>query len=216
LYNDVSRIIGEAKGEAPHPQSAVHAGLIQKLQPPLNEMFFARFAVLVEGIEDVAYLRSQFDLRKKWHEFLSLGGHMVPVSGKEAMVSPTAICAALKQPFFCILDLDGKRFGDEIHSRALATLLRLDPSKLEFGKDYFGENVIIWSDKIGSAVAKDFGDDWGRSHSATCRTIGVNEGTASKNPLLINLTLANLASVPKFSQALDGAIDRILAFGKSI
>lgn len=71
-YNDVSVIIADAKQEKPHPRSAVHAALIQKLQPPLNESFFSRFAVLVEGIEDVAFLRTQFDLRKKWTELLSL------------------------------------------------------------------------------------------------------------------------------------------------
>ncbi|MCW0217764.1 MAG: AAA family ATPase, partial [Prosthecobacter sp.] len=134
-YNSVSIAIADAKQEAPHKQSAVYAGLIQKLQPPLNEIFFARFAVLVEGPEDIAYLRTQFDLRDKWTKFLSLGGHIVPVLGKEAMVAPAAICTTLEHPFFCILDADGQKFGDEVHAKALANLTSIDITKIEQGKD---------------------------------------------------------------------------------
>jgi putative ATP-dependent endonuclease of the OLD family len=216
LYTDVSRIIADAKCEKPNPQSAIHAGLIQKLQPPLNEMFFSRFAVLVEGPEDIAYLRTQFDLRSKWSEFLSLGGHIVPVGGKEAMVSPAAICEALEHPFFCILDGDKLKFGDDAYTKALATLAKIDLTKIVAGKDHFSDRAIIWIDKIGSAVASDFGADWQRAHSVTCKTIGVNEGTAAKNPLLINLTLSVLSAANKYSQTLDTAINQILKFGTSL
>lgn len=216
LYNDVSRIIAEAKGEKPNPQSAIHAGLIQKLQPPLNEMFFSRFAILVEGPEDLAYLRTQFDLRGKWSEFLSLGGHIVPVGGKEAMVSPAAICEALEHPFFCILDGDKKIFGSDVHTKALTALAHIDVPKIVQGKDHFDNRAIIWADKIGSAVAADFGDDWARAHSTTCKTISVNEGSAAKNPLLINLTLSVISSAGKYSKTLDTAINQILMFGNSL
>lgn len=216
LYNDVSRIIAEAKGEKPNPQSAIHAGLIQKLQPPLNEMFFSRFAILVEGPEDLAYLRTQFDLQGKWSEFLSFGGHIVPVGGKEAMVSPAAICVALEHPFFCILDGDKQIFGKDTHTKALAALAKIDMSKIVQGKDHFSKRAIIWADKIGAAVSSDFGDDWQRAHSVTCKTIGVSEGSASKNPLLINLTLSALASAGKHSKTLDIAIKQILSFGNSL
>ena len=216
LYNDVSRVIADAKGEKPNPQSAVHAGLVQKLQPPLNEVFFARFAVLVEGVEDIAYLRTQFDLRGKWSEFLSLGGHMVPVSGKEAMVSPAAICTTLNHPYFCILDGDNKKFGDDPHSKAIASLGGFDPSKIVDKTDYFGDRTIAWSNKIGASVANDFGEEWSRVHSITCKTLGVSEGSASKNPLLINLSLATLASAGKYSGSLDKAINQLLEFGKSL
>jgi hypothetical protein len=216
LYNDVSRAIADAKGEQPNPQSAIHAGLVQKLQPPLNEVFFSRFAVLVEGPEDVAFLRTQMDLRGKWNEFLSLGGHMVPVTGKEAMVSPAAICKTLTHPFFCVLDGDKKKFGSDTHTKALAALAKVEISKILEGQDYFGPSAVIWSEKIGVSVANDFGDDWGRAHSVTCKAIGVNEGAASKNPLLINLSLSSLASTGRYSTSLDKAVDQILKFGRSI
>jgi len=215
-YNDVSRVIGEAKGEPPNAQSAMHAGLVQKLQPPLNETFFSRFAVFVEGIEDIAYLRTQFDLTQKWWEFLSLGGHMVPVLGKEAMVSPAAICTSLEHPYFCILDGDKKKFGTDPHSKAIAALTGVDITTMRDNADFFGNRTIVWADKIGTSVATDFGEEWNRVHSTTCRTIGVHEGAAAKNPLLIHLSLATLGAAGKYSKSLDKAVDAILAFGRSL
>jgi hypothetical protein len=216
LYNDVSSVIADAKDERPNPQSALHAGLIQKLQPLLNEIFFCRFAVLVEGPEDIAYLRTQFDLRNRWNEFLALGGHMVFVAGKEAMVSPAAICATLNHPFFCILDADEKKFGEDAHSKAIASLAGIDMSKLVEGQDHFDTRAIVWKNKISTAVNTDFKGDWERVHSMTCKAIGVSEGAASKNSLIINLSLSSLAASNKHSTSLDKSIERIIAFGQSL
>jgi len=215
-FNDISVLIAEAKNERPHAQSAIHAGLVQKLQPPLNEIFFARFAVLVEGVEDVAFLRTQFDIRDKWTRLLSLGGHIVPALGKEAMVSPAAICTALDHPFFCVLDADGQLFGSEPYSRAIAHFAQVDLSTIRKDTNHFDKRAVVWGSKIGPAVSSDFGDDWSRVSSEVCRVIGASEGRASKNPLLINLTLNNLAAANKFSKNLDEAIDRILAFGERL
>jgi predicted ATP-dependent endonuclease of OLD family len=49
----LSRVIGEARFKKPE---GIRAKLQQVLQPALREMFFAPRIVLVEGIEDVAYI----------------------------------------------------------------------------------------------------------------------------------------------------------------
>ena len=49
------------------------AKIHQCLQPSTNGMFFSPTVVLVEGLEDAAYLAAYLNLLEKWEEFRRIG-----------------------------------------------------------------------------------------------------------------------------------------------
>ena len=64
-FNAISQSVAAATGERPIKPEGTLATIHQALQPSLNEMFFTRQLILVEGLEDIAYLWSYLHLRKK-------------------------------------------------------------------------------------------------------------------------------------------------------
>ena len=93
-FDEISQAIAAATGEQPVQPAGTLAKIHQALQPALNEMFFTRRLILVEGLEDVAYLLSCLNLLDKAHEFRRLGGHIVAANGKSELLRPLVICQA--------------------------------------------------------------------------------------------------------------------------
>ena len=60
-------------------------------QPRLNEMFFTHHLVLVEGLEDEAYLLAYLGLLEKFEKYRRIGCHIVPVNGKSQLIRPLVI-----------------------------------------------------------------------------------------------------------------------------
>jgi predicted ATP-dependent endonuclease of OLD family len=58
--------------ERPTP-AGMRAKISQSLQPHLNEMFFCRHPVFVEGLEDIAFITAALHLYGYWDEFHALG-----------------------------------------------------------------------------------------------------------------------------------------------
>src|SRR5438874_13086152 len=81
----------------------------QSLQPTLNEMFFTQRLVLVEGLEDIAYLQSWMVLTDRWEKFRRAGCHIVPCSGKREILRPAIIAEGLGIPHIVIFDGDGSK-----------------------------------------------------------------------------------------------------------
>ncbi len=84
-FDEISQAVAAATGEQPVQPEGVLAKIHQALQPALNEMFFTRRLILVEGLEDVAYLLSCLNLLEKAEEFRRLGGHIVASNGKSEL-----------------------------------------------------------------------------------------------------------------------------------
>ena len=49
-------------------------------------MFFTRRLILVEGLEDVAYLLAYLNLLDKFDDYRRIGCHIVPTNGKSALL----------------------------------------------------------------------------------------------------------------------------------
>lgn len=78
---DIAADLAGARGEAVPPATATEMKVEQALRSALNEMFFTPVLVLVEGLEDVAYLRAWFSLSGRDEECRKLGCHIVPTDG---------------------------------------------------------------------------------------------------------------------------------------
>jgi putative ATP-dependent endonuclease of the OLD family len=80
--NALAETIGLAKGEKPAPPSATVLKMRQALMPSLNELFFTRVVVLVEGLEDIAYITAYATCLGLWEDFRRQGCH--PMSVKKS------------------------------------------------------------------------------------------------------------------------------------
>ena len=83
----MSRAVGAATGEQPTEPEGTLAKIHQALQPVLNEMFFTRRLILVEGMEDVAYLLAYFNLLEKSEDYRRMGCHIVPDERQERITT---------------------------------------------------------------------------------------------------------------------------------
>ena len=73
--------------------------------------------LLVEGLEDVAYLLSCLNLLDKADEFRRLGGHIVAANGKSELLRPLVIARHMRIPTYVIFDADADK-PDKNGSRA--------------------------------------------------------------------------------------------------
>jgi putative ATP-dependent endonuclease of the OLD family len=98
-YAETAARFAEVVGEPLKTQSAALSKVHQALQPSLNEMFFTQRLVLVEGLEDVAYVHSWLVLTERWEKYRRCGCHIVPVDGKSEMIRPAIIAQGLGIPY---------------------------------------------------------------------------------------------------------------------
>jgi predicted ATPase len=130
----------------------------QVLQPTLNEMFFTQRLILVEGLEDVAYLQSWMILSNRWNAFRRSGCHIVPCSGKSEIIRPAIIAEGLGIPHIVIFDGDASKVGtdkEKLHIRDNVALLKLhdgDENVPFPSETVWGDRFVCWPENIGKTV----------------------------------------------------------------
>lgn len=159
---DVAASYAAATGlELIKPTGAM-AKVHQALQPGLNEMFFTQRLILVEGLEDLAYLMSWLSLSDQMEEFRRVGCHIVPVHGKSELLRPLIIAKGLQIPVYVLFDADGDKVEREDrkkdHMRDNVGLLRLlggDEAQVFPSSVYHGTNWTIFPADFGASVDAD-------------------------------------------------------------
>lgn len=189
-FADLCARIREVLGEDPQrPTQGLVAKIHQALQPGISEMFFARVPVLVEGLEDVAYITTELHLSNQWSEFRRLGCHLIPVNAKSKLIQPLAIARELGLPIFLVFDADGDitrqdhRTQHERDNRALISLLGQTHPPFP-NECIIDTNHVIWSTNLGAAVKADFGEHYEALVNAARARYG-NEGGLEKHDLFI-------------------------------
>jgi len=230
--DEVFKSIAEARGEAVPRPAGMILKIQQALQPSLNEIFFARVLVLVEGMEDVAYITAQFTLMELWDEFRKYGCHIVAADGKSSITQPLAIANHLKIPTFVLFDSDGhndnpdpaddaKKANDKKSRRAKHekdnnAILKLCgiPAPVAFPADTFwNDRVVMWSSEMDSIVSSDIGDaDWQKIGQEVRTEQGIDVGDINKNSLFIGFRMAKAWEKNRKSASLEKLCKAILAF----
>ena len=196
-FDEIAQAVAVATGAQPAKPEGTLAKIHQALQPSLNEMFFTRRLILVEGLEDVAYLWSYLHLLGKEDEFRRLGGHIVAANGKSELLQPLVIARHMRIPTYVIFDADadkpdknGSRAKHEKDNRALLVLLGKggdDPLPVA---TYSGRGFTMWHSDIGAIVETDIGqDEWAAFRSEADKSYG-HAGGLRKNSLHIGASLA--------------------------
>jgi len=220
-HHQVSNRIAQAQGENPIKASGQLAKIHQALQPGLSEMFFASRIVLVEGLEDTAYLTTYFHLLDLWDEYRRLGCHLIPTDGKSEMLQPLAVAKCLQIPAFVVFDSDGdkpdKNGSREKHKKDNMAILRLcglaDPKAFP-EKTFWGDGVVVWPSDIGQVVEEEIGkDDWDKFRSEADTKYG-HAGKLRKNMLHIASSLQVAWGAGKTSASLKKLCEKIMEFAK--
>lgn len=214
-YANYAELVANIQGRKPYAELATLSALAQRFVPALSELYFSRFVVLVEGLEDAALLAAALEKKDLWIDFVAKGGNIIPVSGKSCMLCPAAICFGLNIPFICIFDRDAKPITDN-QGDCLLKLCEATDEPVD-GQVYWGERVIAWPKTFQTSVAEGFeAGVWERAFSATCQKVGAIEGSAGKNGYLLRLTLNQLKASGKWPEILDKTVDIVMAFANKM
>ena len=223
-FVELSAKLAEALGGPALQPTGMELKVEQTLQAALNEMFFSPVLVLVEGLEDLAYISTQFILSDQTEEFRRLGCHIVPTMRKSNMIQPLAIARMFEIPTFVIFDGDGddvdKAEHRAHHERDNVALLRLCsvPAASPFPTTIFQTpNLTVWPTNIRSVVREEFGkQEWERFEVTVRQKRRIADvPDLQKNALFIGHVLTEAHSEGKNSAVLEGVCNHIIAFARS-
>jgi predicted ATP-dependent endonuclease of OLD family len=173
---DIEGAVTTARGKASPLRAAAIAKLDQELNPELNELFFAPYIVLVEGTEDIAYIKAHMLKMGVMERFRALGGHFVPVHKKSRMPKPLAILKKLGIPFFCLFDADGdctkadERTCHESDNKALLALMGMDSTQPFPAETVWTDSATVWATSHTKVIEADFGPEAWKQAKDTVRT----------------------------------------------
>ena len=222
-FDEISQAVAEATGTQPIKPEGTLAKIHQALQPSLNEMFFARRLILVEGLEDVAYLWSYLHLLEKEDEFRRLGGHIVATNGKSQMLMPLAIARHMEIPTYIVFDADadkpdrnGSRAKHEKDNRALLALLGKEKENSFPAETYCGQGFTMWHSDIRATIKADIGAECWQAFCAKADNQYGHAGSLPKNALHIGASLAFAWEAGKRPASLETLCSIILDAGEYV
>jgi putative ATP-dependent endonuclease of the OLD family len=199
------------------------AKIHQALQPGLNEMFFTQRLILVEGLEDLAYLMSWLSLLDRMEEFRRLGCHIVPVHGKSELLRPLIIAQGLEIPVYVLFDADGDKIekaerkkDHERDNLGLLKLLGADEAQVFPSSVYHGANWTIFPSDFGAIVDADIVEALGKEGFSKIKNESLmafeNEKGLGKNYMQIGVKLAKTFEAGCNPSSLEDICGRLLSF----
>ena len=215
-YAELATAVSAATGEEFRKPEGALVKIHQALQPSLNEMFFTPRLILVEGLEDEAYLTAYMNLLGRTEDYRRIGCHIVPINGKSQLIRPLAIAKHLGIPAYVVFDADadkpdksGSRVKHEKYNNALLTLLG-SPDECAMPDDtIWGTGFAMWHSDIGSIVESDIGEEWAAFRQKADERYG-RAGKLKKNALHIGASLAFAWDADKRSANLERVCKEIL------
>ena len=165
---DIENHVLKARGEtAAGSTTGRMAKIHQALQPSINEIFFCTTPVLVEGLEDLAYITSYLHLNNEWESFRRLGGHIIPTDRKSHMIRPYAAAKLMDIPAYLVFDSDADRpdrnGSQKMHRLDNLTLLRLcgianpEPLPSDPTAHFWSDGLVMWASNLGAVVENEIG-----------------------------------------------------------
>ncbi|QIL38320.1 AAA family ATPase [Pedobacter sp. HDW13] len=216
----------ESVGEKLNKEMGMVAKLYPSLNPVMNEMFFCKVLVLVEGYEDIAYLTTYLILTGRLNDFRKYGCHIVPVEGKNNLIKPLTMAKLLSIPAFVIFDADTDKDQIEeearrtnevrLHKKENKTILAIQGvyDNNEWPDDHlFMQNTVCWKTNITNTIREEIGDDWKEHWNQACAFYG-NAAGLHKNPLAVARCLESSWIKGLKSKSLERLVDVVIEFAK--
>lgn len=219
----LARTLTAARGGPQPTVNAIAAKVEQVLRAELSELFFSPVIILVEGVEDAAYIRAYLTLNDQWYDYRRRGCHIVPTNGKSNMAYPLAIAKGLGLPVLTVFDADAdeddaeRRATHEKQNKALLNLLGdTDTPPMPDVDSWFADHVV-WRTNIGDVVAEEIGrDDWNTIRNKVRADHDFNVKGLNKNTMFIGHAVAAAWEEGKKSASLEKLCTAILDFAKSV
>ncbi len=211
-YVEVEASLAAALGAKPDLPSVTMTSIEQIMQPSQKELYFCKFAVLVEGPEDVGFISSYLVLNDHWNDFRRLGCHFIVTGGKTSMSRPLAIAKQLCIRTFAIIDADVDKGNSSGQRRDNLCILRLcgieaDPMPPE---NQFHDNCVIFSPRIADMIKAEAGALWDEAEKYVRETKGFLHGSNQKNKLFIAGIMEELQNRGFVSESLARLAARLL------
>lgn len=230
----ISNKIASLTGKQPQKPNAIRAKLHSILQPTLNELFFTQGLILVEGLEDVAYINTWIELSGRSLEFRKQGLHIVRTDKKSAMIRPLIIAKGLSIPVYAIFDSDGdtlvpKKKGCSVeqkkidnnrilHKRDNEQLLELcggDKTIAFPTESYIGDNYTVWSSNMGKVIQDEIIEALGQTEFGVIKqkasTVLGHGSNLEKNSLYISeilrLVYETGSDIPSLTKLCNSILD---------
>ena len=218
-YKDLSASL-HAAGQKLLKETGMLAKLYPALSSGINEMFFCKVLVLVEGIEDVAYITSYLSMLGLMSQFRRHACHIVPVGGKSELMKPLAMAKQLQIPVYVVLDADtGTTKPEDVtkHKNDNAAVLSLlsHTSESEWpSTSIWHDDLTMWSTNITHTVEEELGETWKQHCDAAAAHYG-NAGGLKKNPLAVSRALESAWNNDIRSPSLQQLATNIISFAES-
>lgn len=203
-------------GSKPINNKGIVAKLFPYLSPSINEMFFCRVPVFVEGIEDIAYIKTYLELMGLSGQFRATGMHLINADKKSNIIEPAAVVKLLKINGFVIYDTDTdcKEIHQNDHKRDNKKLLTIQGHDAE--DEFQAANIVkpnlwAWKTNLGKEVKSEI-PNWNAFYTISCAEFG-NAADLHKNPLVVARTLELAWEKEETSPNLIKLIETIIEFG---
>lgn len=218
-YSDLASLL-DSVGEKLYTETGLVAKLYPTLTPIVNELFFCKKLILVEGQEDLAYISSYLMLADQMKEFRRYGVHVVPVNGKSNLIKPVAIANLLELPVMVVFDADTDKTRDfEVQkhkkdNKSILSLLGHYNNNEWPDSNLIQDNLTCWKSNLTDTIAEELGQSFKKHEDEAALSYG-NAGNLNKNPLAIAKALELAWNDNVKSQNLLDLVDRIVGFAKS-
>lgn len=195
------------------------AKLYSALNPVINEMFFCSRLILVEGIEDSAYISTGLMLNGLMDEYRKYGCHIVPVGGKSELAKPLAMALQIGLPVYVMFDCDtDKTKSNEVAQHKLENSALQKLLGYNDVKDWPEEHIIKdrctgWQENLTKEIEKDFQGDWQKYRDKALARYG-NAANLKKNPLVIAYALESAWNDGQKSNLVNDLVDRIIEWAR--
>lgn len=213
---EMSQAIKAVTGMQPPSDQSTLAKVHQALQPSLGEMFFTQRLILVEGMEDAAYLTTYFNLLELSDDYRRMGCHIVPANGKSELIRALIIAQYMGISTYMIFDADadkedwnGSREKHRKDNNALLNLLHEETAEPMPEETIWGKGFTMWQSDIGAVVKEEIGEDWLKFHDIANKVYGAQK-YGSKNILHVGATLAAAWDAGQCSHSLERLCREIL------
>jgi predicted ATP-dependent endonuclease of OLD family len=217
----LGRSIATARGEALPKVAGILAKINQALQPSLNEIFFTPALVLVEGLEDVAYIATYLHLLGLWDECRRLGLYLVPANGKSHMIEPLAATTLLSIPVFIVFDSDGHEARPDVRpkhekdNRTLLNLCGLTGEQPFQAATLWKDKCVMWTSEMGPIIDADFTEQDRQRFKEAGRLSCGQVGGLDKNALFIAAYLMSAWDAGQRSPTLARLCEAIIQFARA-
>lgn len=205
----VSRFVEVAKAEASGSitDEAMRQRLIERMNPWMNEGFFGRVVVLVEGIRDRALILGQAFAQN--YNLESMGICVVPCSGKFNMTEVIAIYKELKIPTYVVWDSDE---GDRSGIPANHNILRCHTCPVKDYPSRITDDFCCTKKNLDHTFREEIGAaDFDRVISKYCQRNNLGKPSyVMENPYLVSKIIESLDAMGHQSHTLKNIVGHII------